>query len=152
MKLKDRDTQLINLQEKYDLLKNDHRDSHEKQNKDIKKSIEAEQQQKQMYQTMPVPVTEAISEKRADPMVTHFVESRFGKKFKPIVTKSLEFVLNQQLQIRLFRETYYFLERSILQKRLSQLSSAGGIMINCCVCERKLAHVQCHDCENDCFC
>lgn len=43
---------------------------------------------------MPAKVVKEIVEKRADPMLTHFIEDRFDRKYEPIVAKQLEFSLN----------------------------------------------------------
>ena len=62
---------------------------------------------------------QSAREKPRKPALTQFLEERFSTKYGTAVSEKLEYLLNQQIQIRLFRETFYFIERSILQKRLT---------------------------------
>lgn len=62
-----------------------------------------------------------------------------------------ENLLGMSLQRRLFRATYYYIEKAILSKRMSKLGR-GHPIINCALCEEVIADKICPDCGDEPIC
>ena len=81
----------------------------------------------------------AVKIDKNDPALYNFLEYRLKCNFGDS-GEQIEFGMQHQLQIRLFRSTYYYIERHILQKRLAKLSDQDGhLIIACSNCNSKMA-------------
>jgi hypothetical protein len=57
--------------------------------------------------------------------------------------------LTVNFQIKLFRESFLIIERSILQRKLQKMQEASSIIqINCTQCMRSWSTFYCYDCKD----
>ena len=78
----------------------------------------------------------------ATPTLSSFFNDRFKDLGINFSGKKFENMLNRQLQIRMFREKYYLVERHILQKRLGLIGQTDRfLLVNCVNCLNKLADI-----------
>ena len=87
------------------------------------------------------------------PTLSSFLTNRFQLDLNQKQQSTLEQRLNEQIQNRLFRETFHFIERHVLQKRLVKITNSEmAIKINCAECSSRQAVLQCASCDNDFYC
>lgn len=63
------------------------------------------------------------------------------------ILDSVETALKVNFEIRLYRETFYLIERAVLQRKIDKITWHNMLVeISCVECCSKLAHVYCNDC------
>ena len=91
------------------------------------------------------------------PKLTRFLDFTFPdfdlERAEKNIQDNLENKLYQNIQKRLFRETFLTLESHILKQRLTKISHfSKQLLVNCVQCQQKIAEVQCEGCDLDFFC
>ena len=81
--------------------------------------------------------------------LSHFLGLNKHEFFSQRYESAVETALQVNFNIRLFRETFYLLERAILTEKLAKINKQSRtLQVNCCDCKQKAASVFCGQCED----